>query len=152
MLLPRTACGNLAQQKFLEKLHQISCNETENKANFHFSHYNSTETLSCHSNQSIYATTRKKINYFVGPNAMNNSAKVQLYPQNNFWGDDFLIFSHIWPFRCHDSQSNKEVITKIICLIEDNSINISETLLSKYLQWKAINVIFIFPIISQWKL
>ena len=50
MLLPRTACGNLAQQKFLEKLHQISCNETENKANFHFSRYNSTETLSCHSN------------------------------------------------------------------------------------------------------
>ena len=75
---------------------------------------------------------------------MNNSTKVQLYPQNNFWGDDFLIFSHIWPFRCHDSQSNWEVITKIICLIEDNSINISETLLSKYLQWKAINAIFIF--------
>ena len=47
--------------------------------------------LSCHSNQNIHATARKK-NHFVEANAMNISAKFQLYPQYSFWGVDFLIF------------------------------------------------------------
>ena len=38
------------------------------------------ETLSCHSNQSAYATAIKKNNIFVEVNAMNISAKFQLYP------------------------------------------------------------------------
>ena len=46
------------------------------------------ETLSCHSNQSIYATARKK--YFVEANAMNMSAKFQLYPQYSFREVDFF--------------------------------------------------------------
>ena len=38
------------------------------------------ETLNCHSNQSTYATAKKKKNCFVEAHAMNNSAKFQLYP------------------------------------------------------------------------
>ena len=53
-------------------------NKTSVKANFHFSHYKSMETLSCLSNQSAYATAIK-INTFVEANAMNISAKFQLY-------------------------------------------------------------------------
>ena len=37
-----------------------NCNETAINANFHFSHYKSMETWSCHSNQSTYATEIKK--------------------------------------------------------------------------------------------
>ena len=62
---------------------------TEIEANFHFSHYKSMGPLSCHSNQSIYAIARKK-NYVVEANAMNISAKFQLYTYS-FWGVDFLI-------------------------------------------------------------
>ena len=40
---------------------------------------NCMETLSCHSNQSAYATAIKAI-VFVEANAMNSSAKSQLYP------------------------------------------------------------------------
>ena len=62
--------------KFLEKVHQNTCNETEIivQANFQFSHYKSMETLSCHNNQSINATARKNC-HFVEANAMNISAK-----------------------------------------------------------------------------
>ena len=35
------------------------CSNTEINANFHFSHYKSMETLSCHSNDSIWATAIK---------------------------------------------------------------------------------------------
>ena len=41
------------------------------------------ETLSCHSNQNMYATAREN-NYFVEANAINISAKFQLYPQYSF--------------------------------------------------------------------
>ena len=58
---------------------QNICNKTAIKANFHFSHYKSMETLSGHSNQSAYATAIKN-NRFVEANAMNISAKSQLYP------------------------------------------------------------------------
>ena len=36
------------------------CYPTEIKANFHFSHYKSMETLSCLSNRCIYAKAKKK--------------------------------------------------------------------------------------------
>ena len=62
-------------KKFCPNIH----NKTAIKANFHFSHYNSMETLSCHSNQSVYATAIKN-NILVEANAMNISAKFQLRP------------------------------------------------------------------------
>ena len=58
-----------------------TCNETEIKADFHFSHYKSMETLSYQSNQSINATVRKN-NNFVEANTMyyENFCKVSALP------------------------------------------------------------------------
>ena len=39
-------------QKHFCKKNQNICSKTEINANFHFSHYKSMETLSCHSNES----------------------------------------------------------------------------------------------------
>ena len=47
------------------------------KANFHFSHYKSMETLSCYPKQSTSATAIYII--FVESNVINSSAKCQLY-------------------------------------------------------------------------
>ena len=53
------------------------------------------------------------------------------------------IFLQIYPFDCHGNQSNSEVWTKFICLVEDYSRNISVKLLSKYLQYEiAIKAYF----------
>ena len=57
-------------------------NETAKTVNFHFSHYKSMGTISCHSNQS-YATGIKKALY-VEANVINVYAKYQLYPPNGF--------------------------------------------------------------------
>ena len=89
------------------------------------------ENLSCHSNESTQATAMKN------NNLTNISAKFQLHSHYVFWGDDFVL--EIWPFCCHGNQSNIEVWTKIICLAEDYSRNISVKLLSKYLQWDSHN-------------
>ena len=43
------------------------CSETANIANFHFSHYKSMETISCHSNQSSYLIGTKKKQYYSFP-------------------------------------------------------------------------------------
>ena len=59
---------------------------------FHFSHYKSMETLSCHSNESTWATAIKITLFFVVTNVMNISAKFQLHVPYGFWGDDFLLF------------------------------------------------------------
>ena len=69
--------------KYLQK-HKIN-------ANFHFSHFKSMETLSCHSNESTWVTTIKHIIY-VEANVMNIYAKFQLHPPYGFWGEDFWIF------------------------------------------------------------
>ena len=49
------------------------------------------KSLSCHSNQSAWATAIEN-NIFVEANIRNNSAKFQLYPPHSFWGVDFLIY------------------------------------------------------------
>ena len=54
-----------------EKFCQTVCSKIEIKAYFHFSHYKSMETLSCHSDESIYATAIKHI--FVEANIINIS-------------------------------------------------------------------------------
>ena len=75
--------GGLLNKKF-----KNTYNTTSIKANFHFYNYKSMETLSCHSKQSAYATAIKN-NIFVEANAMNISAKFQLYPIYSF---EELIF------------------------------------------------------------
>ena len=79
------------QQPFLYTFCQNICNEIAINASFHFSQCKSIKTLSCHSNQSAWVTPIKNI-FFVEANAMNNSAKFQLYPPYGFSGVDFLIF------------------------------------------------------------
>ena len=49
----------LLQKHFYKAFFQNICSNTEINANFHFSHYKFTETLSCPSNESTWATTIK---------------------------------------------------------------------------------------------
>ena len=51
--------------------------------NFHYSHYKSIETLSCHSNQSSYPTEIKNI-IFVDGNILSKYAKFELHPPYGF--------------------------------------------------------------------
>ena len=48
------------------------------------------ENLSCHSNETTWATTLKNIIY-VETNVMNMYAKFQLHPPYGFWEEDFWI-------------------------------------------------------------
>ena len=100
-------CRELLQEHFCKTSVKISAVTQEINANFHFSHYISMETLSCHSNESTWATTIKNIIY----------AKFQLHPPYNFSGEDFLIFfqkptlyvamatNHIQRFRQNSHES-----------------------------------------------
>ena len=51
--------------------------------NFHFSHYKSMKTLSCHSNQNSYPTEIKNIT-FVEANVLSKFTKFQLHPLYGF--------------------------------------------------------------------
>ena len=73
----------LLQKHFCKTFFQNICSDTEINANFHFSHCKSTETISCYSNESTWATTIKNIIY-VEANVMNMYAKFQLHPNYNF--------------------------------------------------------------------
>ena len=80
------------QQTFIKKKFcQNICSEIAIKTYFHFSHYKSMETSSCHSNKSTYAMAIKN-KLFVKANVMNISAKFQLHLPYGFRGDYFLIF------------------------------------------------------------
>ena len=72
----------LFQKHFCETFFKISV-VTEINANFHFSHYNSMETLSCQSNKSTWEMTIKNIIYGEA-NVMNMYAKFQLHPPYGF--------------------------------------------------------------------
>ena len=75
--------GHLKRSALLNKHFSKNENETAEIANFHFSHYKSMETESCHSNQSSYLTGTKN-NFFVEANARNMYAKYQLHKANIF--------------------------------------------------------------------
>ena len=57
--------------------------ETVEISNFHFSHYKSIETISCHSNQSFYPTGIKNTTFVEG-NVLSMYAKFQLHPPYGF--------------------------------------------------------------------
>ena len=50
---------------------------------FHFSHYKSMETITCHSNQSSYPTKIKNITFVEG-NVLSKYAKFRLHPPYRF--------------------------------------------------------------------
>ena len=58
-------------------------NDLAEIVNFHFSHYKSMGTISCHSNQSSYPTGIKNTT-FVEANVLNMYAKFQLHPPYGF--------------------------------------------------------------------
>ena len=51
---------NISVKKKKEKKFYNICSETAKISNFHFSHYKSVETISCHSNLSSYPIGKKK--------------------------------------------------------------------------------------------
>ena len=68
---------------FSVKINSIIPYETVEISNFHFSHYKSIETVSCHSNQSSYLTRIKNITFVEG-NVLCKYAKFQLQPPYSF--------------------------------------------------------------------
>ena len=59
-------------------------NDLAEIVDFHFSHYKSMETLSYHSNQSLYPTEIKKNITFIEGNILSKYAKFRLHPQYGF--------------------------------------------------------------------
>ena len=83
----RVKHGGLLNKHFCKKKSNIP-NDLAKIVNFHFSHYRSMETLSCHSNQSSYPTEIKNINFVEG-NVLSKYAKFRLHPPYGFWEEDF---------------------------------------------------------------
>ena len=73
--------GGLLNKHFCKKKSNIP-NDLAEIVDFHFSHYKSMETLSYHSNQSLYPT-EKNITFVEG-NILNKYAKFRLHPQYGF--------------------------------------------------------------------
>ena len=59
------------------------CSNTEINSNLHFSHFKSMKTLSCHSNETTWATTIKN-KIYVETDVMNMYAMFQLHPPYGF--------------------------------------------------------------------
>ena len=74
--------GGLLNKHICEKKSNIP-NETEKIVNFLFSHYKSSGTISCHSNQSSYPTGIKNTTY-VEANVLSMNAMFQLHPPYGF--------------------------------------------------------------------
>ena len=74
--------NGLLDKHFCEKNSNIS-NDLAEIVNFHFSHYKSMETLSCHSNQSYHPTKIKNITFVEGK-VLSKYAKFRLDPLYGF--------------------------------------------------------------------
>ena len=75
--------GGLLNKHFCNKKNSKIPNDLADIVNFHFSHYKSMETLSCHSNQSSYLTEIKNITFVEG-NVLSKFAKLRLHPPYGF--------------------------------------------------------------------
>ena len=73
----------LLNKHFCKKKVQNIPSETEKNVNFHFSHYKSMGTISCHSNQGSYLTGIKNTND-VEANVLSMYAKFRLHPPYGF--------------------------------------------------------------------
>ena len=108
----RVKHGRLPNKHLCKKKSNIP-NDLAKIVNFHFSHYKSMETLSCHSNQSSYPTEIKNI-AFVEGNVLD-VCKVSASSFLWFLRRRFLnIFTKIDPFCRPDNQSNTQIWTKVI--------------------------------------
>ena len=75
--------GVLLNKYFCKKKSNIP-NDLAEIVNFHFSHYKSMGTISCHSNQSSYSTGIKKNTIFVKGIVLSMYAKFRLHPPYGF--------------------------------------------------------------------
>ena len=75
--------GGLLNKHICGKKKSNISSETAETVNFHFSHYKSMGTISCHSNQSSYPTGIKNTT-FVEANVLGMCGKFQLHPPNGF--------------------------------------------------------------------
>ena len=75
--------GGLLNKHFCEKKKSNIPSNLAEIVNFHFSHFKSMKTLSCHSNQSSYPTEIKNITFVEG-NVLSKYAKFQLHPLYGF--------------------------------------------------------------------
>ena len=75
--------GGLLNKHFYKKNKINIPNDLAEIVNFHFSHYKSMETLSCHSNQSSYPTKIKNVNFVEG-NVLSKYDKFRLHPLYGF--------------------------------------------------------------------
>ena len=87
--------GRLLNKYFCKKISNIP-NDLAEIVNFHFSHYKSMGTISCHSNQSSYPTGIKNTTY-VEATVLSMYAKFRLHPIYGFW-EDFKHFYENGPF------------------------------------------------------
>ena len=75
--------GGLLNNYFCKKKNSNIPNNLAEIFNFHFSHYKSMGTISCHSNQSSYPTEIKNATY-VEANVLSMYAKFRLHPPYGF--------------------------------------------------------------------
>ena len=78
----RVKHGGLLNKHFCKKKSNIP-NDLAKIVNYHFSHYKSMETLSCHSKQSSYPIKIKNIT-FIGANVLSKYANFWLHPPYDF--------------------------------------------------------------------
>ena len=79
----RIKYGGLLNKHFCNKKNSNIPDDLAEIVNFHFSHYKSMESLSCHSNQSSYPTEIKNITFVEG-NVLSKYAKFRLHPPYGF--------------------------------------------------------------------
>ena len=75
--------GGLFNKYFCKKKNSTIPNDLAEIVNFHFSHYKSMGTISCHSNHSSYPTGIKNTTY-VEANVLSMYAKFWLHPPYGF--------------------------------------------------------------------
>ena len=106
--------GGLLNKYFCKKKNSNIPNDLAEINNFHFSHYKSMGTISCHSNQSSYPTGIKNTSY-VEANVLSMFAKFRLHPPYGKSKKKILnIFTKIDPFCRPDNQSNSPILTKVV--------------------------------------
>ena len=106
--------GGLLNKYFCKKKNSNIPNDLAEIVNFHFSHYKSMGTISCHSNQSSYPTGIKNTTYVVA-NVLKHVCQVSASSPIWFLTRRFLnIFTKIDPFCSPDNQSNSPISTKVV--------------------------------------
>ena len=104
--------GGLLNKHFCKKKSNIN-NDLAEIVNFHFSHYKSMETVSCHSNQ--FLSDRNKKHNFCRGQSPKQVCQVSASSSIWFLRRRFLnIFTKIEPFCRPDNQSNTPIWTKVI--------------------------------------